>query len=202
MVSDFLFRAAFSGFWIVFLANVAWVGRSKKWSAGRQTAPHARWLRVGALVFAVPYFVGTLLYALFPGWVAFLSIPLPDWFRLGIVGVAILGTSFFLWALWSLGENWAPSVSGVRKDTVLVTTGPYGIVRHPIYLGVFILLAALAALAANLLIVLPTLGLLILLYAQLPDEESLLISRFGDEYREYMKRTPRFIPNFRHELTA
>jgi protein-S-isoprenylcysteine O-methyltransferase Ste14 len=72
-------------------------------------------------------------------------------------------------------------------------------VRHPIYLGAFIFLVALALLSANLLILIPTVALALLLYAQLPEEENLLIDRFGDEYREYMKRTPRFIPDLRHE---
>jgi protein-S-isoprenylcysteine O-methyltransferase Ste14 len=111
-----------------------------------------------------------------------------------MVGVAVLGLSWVLWGYWVLGKNWAPSVSGVRRDTVLVTTGLYGIVRHPIYLGLFISLTALALMAANLLVLLPTLALLIVLYASIAEEEVILIDRFGDEYREYKKRTPRLIP--------
>jgi protein-S-isoprenylcysteine O-methyltransferase Ste14 len=64
-------------------------------------------------------------------------------------------------------------------------------------LGAFIFLAALTLVAANLLILLPTLALFAILYRSI-EEEALLIDRFGDEYREYMKRTPRFIPKFRH----
>jgi protein-S-isoprenylcysteine O-methyltransferase Ste14 len=148
---------------------------------------------------AVFYFAAALLYALLPGWVMFFSILLPDWFRLVMVGVAALGILFVWWGCWVLGKNWAPSVSGVKKDAVLVTTGLYGVVRHPIYSGAFIFLAALTLVAANLLILLPTLALLALLYASIDEEETMLIDRFGDEYREYMRRTPRFIPKFRHE---
>jgi len=82
----------------------------------------------------------------------------------------------------------------VRKDTVLVTTGLYGFVRHPIYLGIFIFLWTLAIMTANLLVLLATLALLAVLYASIDEEEVILIDRFGDEYREYKKRTPRFIP--------
>jgi protein-S-isoprenylcysteine O-methyltransferase Ste14 len=116
-----------------------------------------------------------------------------------MVGVAVLGILLVSWGYWVLGKNWAPSVSGVRSDTVLVTSGVYGFVRHPIYLGAFIFLAALALVATNLLILLPTLALLALLYTSIDEEEAMLIDRFGDEYREYMKRTPRFIPTLRHE---
>ncbi len=109
-------------------------------------------------------------------------------------GVAILGLSFVLCAYWGLGKNWSPSVSGVRKDTALVTTGVYGFVRHPIYLGIFVSLSALALMVANLIVLLPTIALLVVLYASINEEETILIDRFGDEYREYKKRTPRFIP--------
>ena len=34
-----------------------------------------------------------------------------------------------------------------------------------------------------------------LIYAQVDGEEAILTDRFGDEYREYMKQTPRFLPN-------
>jgi protein-S-isoprenylcysteine O-methyltransferase Ste14 len=116
-----------------------------------------------------------------------------------MVGVAFLGILFISWGYWGIGKNWAPSTSGVRKDTVLVTTGPYSFVRHPIYSGLFVSLAAAVFVTANLLILLPTLALLILLYASIGEEEAMLVERFGNEYREYMKRTPRFIPKFRHE---
>jgi protein-S-isoprenylcysteine O-methyltransferase Ste14 len=114
----------------------------------------------------------------------FLSIPLPDWFRLIIVAVATFGIFFLSWGYWALGRNWARSVSGARSDTVLVTTGLYGFVRHPIYLGLFIFLGALTLVAANLLIRLLTFALLALLYASIDEEEGLLIDRFGDEYRD------------------
>jgi protein-S-isoprenylcysteine O-methyltransferase Ste14 len=110
------------------------------------------------------------------------------------VGVAVLGLSIVLCGYWVLGENWAPSVSGVRKDTVLVTTGLNSFVRHPIYLGIFISLSALALMVANLLLLLHTLALLLALYASIDEEAVILIDGFGDEYREYKKRTPRFIP--------
>jgi protein-S-isoprenylcysteine O-methyltransferase Ste14 len=51
--------------------------------------------------------------------------------------------------------------------------------------------------AANLLLVLPALALVTIIYMQIGKEEKMLIDRFGDEYREYMKRTPRFIPKLR-----
>lgn len=55
-------------------------------------------------------------------------------------------------------------------------------------------LSTLALMTANLLVLLATLALLAVLYASIDEEEAILIARFGGEYREYKKRTPRFIP--------
>jgi len=200
IVDELLFRIMFSGLWMLFLANLIWVNRSAAWISGRRTSPHANRLRIAAIAFACIYLGGSLLYSLFTSSVVFLLIPLPDWLRLVMVCVAAAALLQLMWALRELGRNWAPSLSGVRKDTILVTTGPYGVVRHPIYLGAFIFLAALAIEASNWVIVIPTLVLLVLLYAQLDDEEVLLIDRFGEEYRRYMKRTPRFIPRLTRKI--
>ena len=199
MSSELIFQAAFSFFWFVFLGVLGWVAHSTRWSAGRRTTRRTNELRTVALVFAAIYFAGALVYALVPNWILLLSIPLPAAFRMFMIGAAVLGMSILLWALRTLGRNWAPSLSGVRTDTVLVTAGPYKLVRHPIYFGLFVFLVAQALVTANLILLLPTLALVTLLYMQLPEEESMLIERFGDDYREYMKRTPRFIPHPRHE---
>ena len=191
---ELFFRVILLILWLIFFLSLTVVNYSAKGFSPKQTTTHEGRLRVTALVLAVVYFGGTLFYVLLPSWIMFLSIPLPDWFRLIMVGVAVLGLSFVFWGYWALGKNWAPSVSGVRRDTVLVTTGLYGFVRHPIYLGIFISLSALALMAANLLVLLPTLALLVVLYASIDEEEAILIGRFGNEYREYKKRTPRFIP--------
>jgi len=199
VTNDLFFRVSFAALWLVFVVDVVLLSYLAKGSGVKQTTQHANRLQATSLLLAIVYFTGALLYILLPSWVMFLSIPFPDWFRLIMVGVAFLGILFISWGYWGIGKNWAPSVSGVRKDTILVTTGPYSFVRHPIYSGLFVSLAAAGLVTANLLILLPTLALLILLYASIGEEETMLVERFGNEYREYMKRTPRFIPKFRHE---
>ncbi len=83
---------------------------------------------------------------------------------------------------------------GFEKTTTLVTTGIYRYVRHPIYASLFFLcwgfffkqpswLGAALATGAN--------GLLIVT-ARVEEQEN--INYFGDEYREYMKRSKMFVP--------
>jgi protein-S-isoprenylcysteine O-methyltransferase Ste14 len=208
VTNDLLFRVIFSTLWLIFIANLTWVRYSlrdpKSRSSIDQTAGHERRLHIVALALFAPFwFGGIILYAILPSWIMFLSIPLPDWFRLIMVGVAALSIPFTLWAYRTLGKNWAhaldPSKFLQRKRERLVTSGPYRYVRNPIYLGAFVFIIALALVAANWLLLLPALVLITIIYAQIGKEELMLIDRFGDDYRQYMKRTPRLIPKFRHE---
>jgi len=199
VMSDLLFRVIFSALWLFFFANLGWIVHSTRRTTGKQLARHLGWLQIVAVTLAAPYFLGAVLYALVPGWIAVFLIPLPDWFRLVMVGIAAVGLFFAVWAWRVLGKNWAPSVSGVRDDTALVTTGPYGIVRNPIYLGIYAIITSLALVAASWLLLLPGLALCVILYTQMDKEEAALVDRFGDAYREYMKRTPRFIPKLGHD---
>ncbi len=156
-------------------------------------------MHIIALALLAPFwFGGIILYAILPSWIMILSIPLPDWLRLIMVGVAALSISFTLWSYRTLGKNWVhalePSKFLQRKRETLVTSGPYHYVRNPIYLGAFTFIVAQALVASNWLNLLPVLALITIIYSQISKEELMLIDKFGDEYREYMKRTPRLIP--------
>ena len=208
MANELLFRVAFASLWIIFSANLTWVRYSARERAGKQpsgeTARRERQLRIiGLALFAPFWFGGMILYAILPSWIVFLSIPLPDWFRSIMAGVAVLSIPFTLWAYRTLGKNWVhalePSKFLQRKSETLVTSGPYHYVRNPISLGAFTFITALALVAANWLILLPSLVVITVFYMQIGREEKMLIARFGDEYRQYMNRTPQLIPKFRRE---
>jgi protein-S-isoprenylcysteine O-methyltransferase Ste14 len=157
---------------------------------------------VALALFGPFWFGGIVLYILVPSWIILLSIPLPDWFRLIMVGVTALSIPFVFWGYRTLGKNWVHALDPTkfvrRERETLVTSGPYRYVRNPIYLGSFVFIVALALVAANWLLLLPSLALISIIYAQVPKEERMLAERFGDDYREYMKRTPRMIPSPRH----
>jgi len=203
MTNDLPFRVTFSILWIIFIANLIWAGHSSrepKSSSSIAEKPRQRGrLHIAALAFIVFFWFGLILYSLLPSWIMFLSIPLPEWFRLIMIGVAIPSILFTLWGLRALGENWVgslePSTTFLqRKEKNLVTSGPYQYVRNPIYLGGIIFIIALGLGAANWLLLLPALGLALIHYILADKEEVMLIDAFGDAYREYMKRVPRFIP--------
>lgn len=109
------------------------------------------------------------------------------------MGLILVGSGFFLF-LWSVIERGQNSVSWeMTEDHCLVTTGPYGLVRHPSYLGYFLMFTGFLLTVQNTVALLPL--------AAIPgyvmivgDEEEMLTLMFGDVYREYMDRTGRFIP--------
>lgn len=83
-----------------------------------------------------------------------------------------------------------------RDPSVLVTWGPFRYVRHPSYLGYFLMFFGLFFLLLNLVALVPLLA--IPGYIRLTTyEEQLLIARFGNEYVEYQKTTGRFVPKMK-----
>ena len=116
------------------------------------------------------------------------------------VGVATGAVCSILmyWTLSSLGKNLTDTVV-TRKEATLVTDGPYRWVRHPFYVTAALLMASVTVLTANWLIGLSNLLVLSLLAVRTPKEEQMLIERFGQQYRDYMARTGRFIPRMSRE---
>ncbi len=144
-------------------------------------------LRISGLLL----WMSTLAYLLFPSTVAWASIPLPLALRWcgAIVGAAC--TAFLYWTLSTLGKN-LTDTAVTRRDAVLVTQGPYGWVRHPFYVCAALLMVATTTLTANGLIGISSVLVLTLLALRTPKEEQMLIRRFGEGYRNYMKTTGKF----------
>ena len=124
------------------------------------------------------------------------ALGLPDpvvWLGLGLV-VAWAGMLLRLWAVLTLGRFFTTTVV-VRPEQTVVTSGPYGFVRHPSYLGLLVLLFGFGLSMGNLasaaaMVALPTMGLL----WRIRVEESALRAGLGDAYVEYCKGRARLVP--------
>ncbi|MBK7134583.1 MAG: isoprenylcysteine carboxylmethyltransferase family protein [Bacteroidales bacterium] len=81
-----------------------------------------------------------------------------------------------------------------ENTSLLVTSGIYGFIRHPLYLSVFLL--GTGVMIKNPEPVQLILGAvnLVAVYITAKIEENEMIAKFGDEYRQYMKDTKMFIP--------
>ena len=105
------------------------------------------------------------------------------WLYSGVV-VYLFGVAFSIVAVL----NFATS----PKDKV-ITKGVYSISRNPMYIGLILMQIGLGIICSSWLYLLLTLVLLILLNENLSAEERYCLYRYGDSYREYVNRTPRWI---------
>jgi len=155
-------------------------------------APMMTAIRLGGLIL----WLSPLVYLLNPGWMAWSKIGLPEWVRWLGVGMGVLCTLGIYWLFSSIRTGITPT-SATRKEHILVTSGPYRWVRHPLYTVGSSMFIAFGMTADNWFIA--ALGVLafIAMAVRTPKEEANLIEKFGDEYRDYMKRTGRYLPKLK-----
>ena len=148
-------------------------------------------IRLGGLVL----WLSPLVYLINPAWMTWSKLGLPEWARWLGVGIGILCILGIYWLFSSIGRGITPT-SATRREHRLVTSGPYRWVRHPLYTVGSSMFIAFGLMADNWFIA--ALGVLafIAMAIRTPKEEANLIAKFGDEYRDYMKRTGRFLPKF------
>ncbi|MEP7134824.1 MAG: isoprenylcysteine carboxylmethyltransferase family protein [Chloroflexota bacterium] len=146
-------------------------------------------IRIGGLILWLSPFV----YLINPNWMAWSKIGLPESVRWLGVGIGILCVPGIYWLFSSIGSGITP-VSAVRREHKLVTHGIYRWIRHPLYTIGSALFISFGMLADNWFIAAMGILTFILMAVRTPKEEANLIEKFGDEYREYMKHTGRFIP--------
>ncbi len=137
--------------------------------------------------------LGLIAYMANPAWMAWSSVPLPDWLRWTGVGVGVVAGALLIWTFDSLGKNLTDTVV-TRREHTLVTAGPYRWVRHPFYDCVALFVLAGALVAANWFLLLSGGVALALIVVRTGKEEENLRVRFGDAYEAYVQRTGRFWP--------
>ena len=146
-------------------------------------------IRIGGLVL----WISPLVYLTNPLWMAWSKIGLSEWIRWLGIGIGVLCAIGIYWLFSSIG-NGITATSATRKEHKLVTSGPYRWVRHPLYTIGTLMFISLGLIADNWFIFALGILVFILMAIRTPKEEANLIAKFGDDYREYMKKTGAFIP--------
>jgi protein-S-isoprenylcysteine O-methyltransferase Ste14 len=162
--------------------------------AGGNLSPGVREDRANRWVIVVFAFVG-LLAAYLPAYTDRTGFWTIDGDTVRWIGGALFaaGGALRIWPVFVLGPRFSGLVA-IQPGHTLVTSGVYGVIRHPSYLGLLIsslgwglaFRSGVGVLLAALLI--PP------LLARIKAEESLLRSQFGGEYEAYRARTSRLIP--------
>ena len=104
--------------------------------------------------------------------------------------LTVIGVAFAIWARYKLGRNWG---SNTKEDPVLVISGPYAYVRHPIYAGAMFALFG-TALTGSIVAVAMFIGSIVFCVRRIRKEERVMLGLFPDQYPTYQVRTKRLIP--------
>lgn len=115
--------------------------------------------------------------------------------RLAGIGARVVGVLAIVWGVAVLGRN-ATVHPEPGAHATLRRSGPYSVVRHPIYSGVLVIAATIVVGSSSLAAVGVYAALVALLVFKARFEETLLLRSFSD-YAEYAAVTPRFIPSWR-----
>jgi protein-S-isoprenylcysteine O-methyltransferase Ste14 len=182
--------------WIPFIAY--WVLAARE---TRQT--HARARGASSPVRSSLYLAGGVLIFLSPSLGPVDNRFVPAVVEVGASGwvLTALGMVFSIWARVSLGRNWSGRVV-LKHGQELVPTGPYTLVRHPIYTGLLVALAGTALYDGRCGALLGLAFFAIGFWLKARSEENLLEREFGEGYRSYRARTPMLIPKLRPAASA
>jgi len=116
----------------------------------------------------------------------------PLWQDIG-VALTVAGVAFAIWSRFYLGRNWSAKVT-VKEEHELIRTGPYSVVRHPIYSGFLLGILGTAVYSGqwNGLVALAL--ILISWKIKTAREESFMESEFGEQYVQYRRDVKSLVP--------
>lgn len=108
-------------------------------------------------------------------------------------GITVAGLAFAVWARLHIGRNWSRSVT-LKEDHELITSGPYRLVRHPIYTGILTGTVGSAIALAQVRGVISVVTIAILMWLKLRREERFMREHFGQRYDTYAQRVAALVP--------
>jgi protein-S-isoprenylcysteine O-methyltransferase Ste14 len=119
------------------------------------------------------------------------------WGTYALAVVTLLGISFTWWARIHLGRFWSNAITH-KEDHRIIDTGPYGMVRHPIYTGLIVAILATGFAVATWTALLGAILISFGEWQKARMEEGFLSAELGPEaYRTYSRRVPMIVPFLR-----
>jgi len=171
-------------------ARAARARREGKSLAAPQVKGSESWLMttsfLGMYVFPLAY--------IFSPWLDFANYTLPVWVGgLGIVCLA--GSLLIIWRSHADLEQKKSADAEEEQNQGLVTNGVYHYFRHPVYTAMMLSAIAQALMLQNWIAgLVGPISFIPLFVMRVPQEEAMMLERYGDDYREYMEQTGRFFP--------
>ena len=110
------------------------------------------------------------------------------------MGLILFGFLFRISARGYKEEN-------TSNGNALVKTGPYAVIRNPMYFGTFIIGTGVVVMLLELWLFFLFAAVFFMIYIpQMKKEERVLLEKFGQEYKEYCRLTPKYFPRFDYLL--
>jgi protein-S-isoprenylcysteine O-methyltransferase Ste14 len=168
----------------------AWVGvfmRARLTSKGNKAVAKAPAARLGIALQAAAF-------ALALAYFGQMRQDRPAALLIAAMVLAPLAVALAWWATRHLGKQWRLDAA-LSADHELVRTGPYGLIRHPIYASMLVLHLAVVAAWSHWPLPLFSVPLLLLgIEIRIRAEDRLLAERFGETFTAYRARVPAYLP--------
>jgi protein-S-isoprenylcysteine O-methyltransferase Ste14 len=183
------YESFFPVVWIIFF--IYWQIKAGNTKTTQRLEPAAsRILRVFIFLIAIVLLWSTRIPL---PWLYLQLWPVGLWpFWLG-AAVAIAGLLFAVWAREHLGSNWSRSVT-LKQDHELITSGPYAVVRHPIYTGILAGFLGMAIAISQVRGFIVLVLIFVAFWMKLRMEEEWMRLQFGETYASYARETAALVP--------
>lgn len=137
-----------------------------------------------------------VVYVFKPQWLRWAALSPPPCLRWLGLPLGVAATMLLIQIFRALGRNFSMSLD-IKSQQTLTTTGPYRLVRHPMYTALLMFWLSLFILSANWFIGLTgLLGQVLIMLVRTPKEERMMLEKFGGLYVVYMEKTGRYLPRW------
>jgi protein-S-isoprenylcysteine O-methyltransferase Ste14 len=183
------FQAVIPALWLVWLTFWVVAARNAKETV-RQESTGSRLLHhvpliAGGVLLASPHVLGRDMEGRFHAHTF-------GWLLAGLA-LVVVGLGFSVAARLSLGRNWSGTVT-LKQDHELIQSGPYALVRHPIYTGLLLALVGTAIAVGRWRAIAALALLLVGVVYKIGVEERFMRAEFGDAYERYRGRVKALLP--------
>jgi protein-S-isoprenylcysteine O-methyltransferase Ste14 len=183
------YKSFFPVVWVAFLLYWQIKAANTK-TTQRLEAAASRILRVFICLIAIVLLLTTRIPL---PWLYLQLWPVGFWpFWLG-AAVIIAGLLFAVWAREHLGRNWSSSVT-IKQGHELIASGPYAVVRHPIYTGILTGFVGMAIALSQVRGFIAFALFFLAFWIKLRMEEQWMRSEFGEAYATYAHQTAALVP--------
>jgi protein-S-isoprenylcysteine O-methyltransferase Ste14 len=178
---------------IFYVANLLWIlefvfFRNKK-RMGRFQEKKSFWF----LIFAISFVIISTIQLSANDWGTINTTDLYPLFQILALCLYLIGLSLRYRGSKALGENFTRHVA-VSTSMNLVSTGPYQYLRHPLYLGLFLITLGFPIYVGNWLALVVGLPLLFIGFSWRMKVEELALTKIHPSYAQWLKQRYRFVP--------